>query len=178
MEGITYVAGIFSPETALNLRIASGQNALRWRKYLNIPLNKKPKVYYFQSKEKNASLELVTPLGITIDGKDLDTGNQVYFLPEYHSFKSAITLDILFAILANPLGMVSFTYDGEKFFDHVFEIDAENDKGVAECKMLGTKDTPIQVEEEVPAGPFLKYADGLTDFVKYGTGENDFILYE
>ena len=55
LEGITYVTGIFSPETALNLSIAVGQNMLRWRKYLNIPLhNKKPKVYYFQSKDKNA----------------------------------------------------------------------------------------------------------------------------
>ena len=178
LEGITHVAGIFSPETALNLKIAVGQNMLRARKFLNIPLNKKPKTYYFQSKDKNAGLELITPLGTTIDGQDLDTGNQVYFLPEFHSFKSAITLDTLFAILQNPLGIVAYTYDGEKFFDFVYEIDAENDLGKAECKMLATKDTPIQREEDIPAGNFLKYADGLTDFVKYGEGENDIILYQ
>ena len=138
---------------------------------MNIPLHKKNKVYYFQSKEKNAGLELVTDLGTTIDGQDLQTGNQVFFIPEQHSFKSPITLDILFAILANPLGMISYTYDGEKFFDHVFEVDAETDKGQAEWRMIGTKDTPIQVEENVPAGNILKYNDGLTDFVKYGNGE-------
>ena len=74
--------------------------------------------------------------------------------------------------------MISFTYDGEKFFDHVFEIDAENDKGVAECKMLGTKDTPIQVEDEIASGPFIKYADGLTDYVEYADGGEDYILYQ
>lgn len=179
LEGILYVAGIFSPETAINLRIAAGQNMLRWKKYLNIPLHRKNKEYYFQSKDKNAGLELVTALGTTIDGKDLQTGSQSYFLPEEHRFKSPITIELLFAILENPLGIVSYNYDGEKFFDFVFEVDAETDKGQAEWRMLGTKETPMQVEEDVEANQnVLKYGDGLLDFMKYGDGENDVILYQ
>ena len=177
-EGILYVAGIFSPETAMNLRIAAGQNMLRNSKFLNIPLNKKPKTYYFQSKDKNASLELVTELGTTIDGQDLQMGANSYFLPDDHNFKAPASIEILFAILQNPLGIVSFTYAGEKFFDFVFEIDAETDKGMAEWRMLGTKDTPVEVAEEIESGNILKYNDGMTDFVKYGNGENDVILYQ
>ena len=177
LEGIRYVDGIFSPETAMNLNIAAGQNMLRWRKYLNIPLHKKPKTYYFQSKDKNASLHLVTPLGTTIDGTDLQMGSNAYFLPDDHKFKCAISIEILFAILQNPLGIVSFTYAGEKFFDFVFEIDAETDKGMAEWRMLGTKETPIEVQPDEDGNQnILKYADGLTDFVKYGNGENDVFI--
>jgi len=178
-EGILFVDGIFSPETALNLNIAAGQNMLRWRKYLNIPLHKKPKVYYFQTKDKNASLELVTPLGTTTDGDDLDMGSAAYFLPDDHQFKCAISIDQLFAILQNPLGIVSFTYQGEKFFDFVFEIDAETDKGMAQWRMLGTKETPVEIEDDVEENQnVLKYGDGLTDFVKYGNGEKDVLLYQ
>ena len=178
LEGILYVSGIFSPETAINLRIAVGQNQLRWKKYLNIPLSKKEKVYYFQSKDKNAGLQLVTELGTTIDGQDINTGVNSYFIPEQRSFNCPVTLELLYAILQNPLGIVSYTYDGEKFFDHVYEIDAETDKGKAEWRMLGTKDTPIEVNDEIESGNYLKYGDGLTDFVKYGNGEKDFILYQ
>jgi len=179
LEGITFVSGIFSPDTAMNLRIAAGQNMLRWRKYLNIPLHKKPKTYYFQTKDKNASLHLVTPLGSTIDGEDLQMGANAYFLPDDHQFKCAVSIELLFAILQNPLGIVSFTYAGEKFFDFVFEIDAETDKGMAQWRMLGTKETPMEVQTDVDENQnVLKYADGLTDFVKYGDGEKDVLLYQ
>ena len=177
-EGILFVDGIFSPETAINLRIAVGQNMLRNKKRLNIPLSKKEKVYFFQSKDKNTGLQLITELGTTIDGEDLQTGTAAYFLPEDRKFKCPITIETLFAILANPLGIVSYTYQDEKFFDFIYEVDAETDKAVAEWRMLGTKDTPILTVEGVQVGAFLKYADGLRDFVKYGDGENDIILYE
>ena len=180
LEGILHVDGIFSPETAMNLRIAAGQNMLRWAKFLNIPLHRKNKTYFFQSKDKNASLELVTALGTTIDGQDLQTGSQFYFLPEQRTFKCPITVEQLAAILQAPLGIISFTYQGEKFFDFAFEIDAETDKGQATWRTLGTKETPVQVEEDVDGANqnVLKYADGLTDYVKYGPGENDVLLYQ
>lgn len=178
LEDILFVDGIFSPETAINLRIAPGQNMLRWKKYLNIPLDKKEKVYYFQSKDKNASLNLVTALGTTVDGQDLDTGGATLFKPEERQFKCPITIDLLFSILANPLGIVHYTYEGEKFFDYLFEVDAETDKGQATWRMLGTKDSPVQVIEDVAIGNYLKYGDGLQDFVKYGDGPDDFILYQ
>ena len=67
------------------------------------------------------------------------------------------------AILQHPLGIVSYTYGDEKFFDFVFEVDAETDKGQAEWRMLGTKETPVQVEEDTDAAlNVVKYADGLT----------------
>jgi hypothetical protein len=175
LEGILFVEGIFSPETAINLRIAPGQNMLRWKKYLNIPLDKKDKVYYFQSKDKNASLNLVTTLGETIDGKDLNTGSAFLFKPEERQFKCPITIDLLFAILANPLGIVHYTYEGEKFFDYLFEVDAETDKGQAVWRTLGTKDSPVQVVEDVDDGDVLMWGDGLEDAFDYGSGE---ILYQ
>jgi hypothetical protein len=177
-EGILHVEGIFSPETAINLRIAAGQNMLRQRKFINIPLDKKEKVYYFQSKDKNASLNLLTELGETVDGQDLQTGSAFYFKPEERQFKCPITIETLFAILANPLGIVHYTYEGEKFFDFLFEVNAETDKGKSQWRALGTKDSPIQLVEEIAIGNYLKYGEGLTDFLKYGPGETDIILYQ
>jgi hypothetical protein len=179
-EGILHVEGIFSPETAINLRIAVGQNMLRGKPFLNIPLAKKNQVYYFQSKDKNAGLVLVTALGTTIDGQDLNTSGNALFLPEDRKFKCPFTVEQLFAILANPLGIVSYTYDGEKFFDFIFEVDAETEKGRAEWRTLGTKDTPVEriPAEEVVTGNIVKYGDGLTDYVKYGSGEDDYLLYQ
>jgi len=178
-EGILFVDGIFSPETAMNLRIAVGQNMLRGRRFLNIPLAKKNQVYYFQSKEKNAGLHLVTALGTTIDGQDLNTGGNAFFLPEDRKFKCPFTLSQFFAILENPLGIVSYTYEEEKFFDFIFEVDAETEKGRAEWRMLGTKDTPIKkIPAEVEAGNIVKYGDGLTDYIKYGDGPDDHLLYQ
>jgi hypothetical protein len=174
-EGILHVEGIFSPETAINLRIAAGQNMLRQRKFINIPLDKKEKVYYFQSKDKNASLNLLTELGETVDGQDLQTGSAFYFKPEERQFKCPITIETLFAILANPLGIVHYTYEGEKFFDFLFEVNAETDKGKSQWRALGTKDSPVQLVDASDDDDLFMWGDGMEDVFDHGTGE---LLYQ
>jgi hypothetical protein len=178
LEDILFVEGIFSPETAINLNIAVGQNMKRWRKFLNIPLNKKDKKYFFQSKDKNIGLKLVTALGTTNDGEDLDMGNEAYFIPELRLFNKAINVEMgVLSLLTNPLGLVKFTYKGERFYDILFEIDSETDKNKSEWRMLGTRDTPVQVEEDIINGDFLKYGDGPNDFVMYDSDVEDKIKY-
>lgn len=177
LEGILEVSGIFSPETALNLRIAVGQNMLRWKKYLNIPLHKKDHTYFFQSKDKNSSLHLVTDLGVTDDGEDLATGAAALFLPDQRGFKCPITIEKLFEILANPLGLVQYRYKKEDFFDYLMEVDAETDKNIGTWRMLGTRDTPVEIESSED-GNLLMHDSGLTDYVAHEDAEDDLVLYE
>lgn len=177
LEGILHLSGVFSPETMINARIAVGQNMLRWKKYLNIPLHKKDKVYYFQSKDKNASLNLVTSLGTTIDGQDLNTGNQAIFLPDKAGFKVPITIQTLFEILANPLGIMKFTYEKESFFNFLMEVDSETDKNMSQWRTLATRDSPVQIVE-AEEGNALMHDDGLTDYVGHESAEEDIVLYE
>lgn len=177
LEGILDVSGIFSPETALNLRIAAGQNMLRWKKYLNIPLHKKDHTYFFQSKDKNSSLHLVTELGVTNDGQDLATGAAALFLPDQRGFKCPITINKLFEILANPLGLVQYRYKKEDFFDYLMEVDAETDKNIGTWRMLGTRDTPVEIEASED-GNLLMHDSGLTDYVAHEDAEDDLVLYE
>jgi hypothetical protein len=177
-EGINFIDGIFSPETVINARIAPGQNLLRWRKFLNIPLHRKPdKVCYFQSKEKNASLELITDLGETYDGFDISLGSRVYFMPEEKSFKSPLTLANLFPILENPLGLVKYSHKGEKFYDYLYEVDGESEKAKGAWRMLSTRPTPIEVTENPIVGDYILYGDGSQDFLKYADGSTDLTLY-
>lgn len=177
-EGILEISGVFSPETVINARIAAGQNMLRWRKYLNIPLHKKDKVYYFQSKDKNATLHLVTELGTTDDGEDLDTGAVAYFIPDQRAFKCPITITMLFEILANPLGLIKYSYKREDFFDYLFEVDSEVDKNMGTWRCLGTRDTPVQVDTEEDAGNLLMHDSGEDDIIQHDNGEQDLVLYE
>lgn len=179
LEGILDVDGIFSEETAMNLRIAVGQNMLRWRKYLTIPLDKKDKIYYYQTKEKNNQFEVVTELGSSIDGQDLQVGNQSYFLPEDRQFNCPIELDTLVDILANPLGLIKYSYKGEDFFDFLCEVDSEAEKHKSEWRMFGTRSTPVEVstpDEEILA-PIIKYGPGQREFIKYGSGAHPYVLY-
>jgi hypothetical protein len=178
LEGILEVSGIFSPETALNLRIAVGQNMLRQKKYLNIPLHKKDKLYFFQSKDKNASLHLVTALGTTDDGEDLDTGDIALFLPDQRGFNVPMTIERLFAILANPLGLIQYRYKREDFFDYLMEVDSETDKGKGQWRTLGTRDTPVEIVDDAQEGNILMHDDGLTDYVAHEDAEDDLVLYE
>jgi hypothetical protein len=178
LEGILEVSGIFSPETALNLRIAVGQNMLRQKKFLNIPLHKKDKLYFFQSKDKNASLHLVTDLGTTNDGQDLDTGEIALFLPDQRGFNVPITIERLFAILANPLGLIQYRYKREDFFDYLMEVDSETDKGKGQWRTLGTRDTPVEIVDDAQEGNILMHDDGLTDYVAHDDAEDDLVLYE
>jgi len=178
-EDILFVSGIFSPETAINLRISPGQNMLRHAKYLLIPLNRKNnKHYFFQTKDKNSGLKIVTALGTSNDGEDLELGNKSYFLPEFRDFKSPITIGQLFAILANPLGLIRYSYEGEKFFDYLFEVDSEVEKALGSWTMLGTRPTPIEVADDVDSGDYLKYNTGPDDFIKYDNGDKDYVLWQ
>lgn len=177
-EGILEISGVFSPETVINARIAAGQNMLRWRKYLNIPLHKKDKVYYFQSKDKNATLHLVTELGTTDDGEDLDTGAVAYFIPDQREFKCPITITMLFEILANPLGLIKYSYKREDFFDYLFEVDSEVDKNMGTWRTLGTRDTPVFIDTEEDAGNLLMHDSGEDDIIQHDNGEQDLVLYE
>lgn len=176
---VLHVEGIFSPETAINLNIAVGQNMLRWKKFLNSPLHFKEKVYYFQSKEKNSDLILITELGTSNDGEDIDTGSEAYFIAdEGRRFKSTITTPTLVGIMANPLGLIRYAYHKETFYDYILNVNAEKDKSISEWRALGTKSTPPDVVENPIFGPFVKYDSGLQDFVKYDTGTTDVIKYD
>lgn len=178
-EGILLAEGIFSPETALNLNIALEQNMKRWNRILSIPLDRKPdKSYFFQTKDKNSNLHLVTEdQGETFAGQTITVSGVPYFIPEERSFDSTITLQRLFDILANPLGRVAYTYEGERFFDYLFEVDMETEKAKAPWRMLGTKASPIPISETL-WGDFLKYGDGPNDFVQWGPSKEDVILYQ
>jgi hypothetical protein len=178
LEGILDVEGIFSPGTAMNLRIAVGQNMLRHKKFLNIPLHKKNKVYHFQSKAKNTGLRLITDLGITNDGEDIVTGSTAYFLPEERRFKCPLTLPNLFGILANPLGLVKYTYKKERFYDLIMEAGIETDRGGRTTwRVLGTRDTPVEVTEDPLIGDFIKYGPGVDQYLKYAAGAEDIVKY-
>ncbi len=178
-EEILSVSGIFSPETAMNLRIAVGQNMLRWKRFLNIPLWRKPdNLLFFQSKDKNAGLQLVTLLGTTNDGEDINLGTAYFFLPEERSFEVALPLAGLNGILANPLGIVKFRYEEEDFFDLILEGNSEDESKDSEWRCLGMKPTPV-LEEEDPLLDLLalKHGDGADDYVKYDDGADDVVLY-
>lgn len=180
LEGIEDLTGVFSPETVINARISPGQNLLRWAKYLSIPLHRKNNnVYFFQSKEKNSGLRVVTYLGESSGREDLQIPTPRYFIPEFREFKCPLSLENLLGIMANPLGIVKYTYEGEKFHDYLFEINAETEGANADWKMLGTRPTPVQRSSNAQASDsILKFGDGIRDFVKYGNGPNDLLLYE
>ena len=75
-------------------------------------------------------------------------------------------------------GTADHNIQHDPMLEWLFEIDAETDKGQAEWKMIGTKDTPVQVEENIAAGNILKYNEGLTDFTQYEKEDDDLILYQ
>jgi len=179
-EDVLFVSGIFSPTTAYNLDIAVGQNMLRWKRYLNIPLYRKAeRKLFFQGKDKEAGMQLVTDLGISNDGEDISLDGSYYFLPEERRFQCPIHIDTLFAILANPLGLVKYTYKGESFYDLIYELDSEVEKAATQWRVLGTKASPIEETDEptYPTGPILKYGSRLADYVKYSIDEEGFVLY-
>jgi len=179
-EDVLSVSGIFSPTTAYNLDIAVGQNMLRWKRYLNIPLYRKAeRKLFFQGKDKKSSMQLVTDLGISNDGQDISLGGSYYFLPEERRFQCPIHIDILFQILANPLGLVKYTYKDETFYDLIYELDSEVEKAATQWRVLGTKASPIEETDEptYPTGPILKYGSRLADYVKYNIDEEGFVLY-
>jgi hypothetical protein len=178
LEDIDLLEGVFSPETTINARIAPGQNLLRWQKYLAIPLHRKDKVYFFQSKGKNNSSRIVTPLGSSFDGEDLQLSEGAYFLPEERIFQKPITIDTLFALLENPLGRIRYQFEGETFHDYLFEVDSETEKAKSEWRVLGTKATPVDTESDAVLLDVIKYGDGPTDYIKYGDGPNDYPLYQ
>lgn len=178
LEGIDLATGILSPETAFNLRISPGQNLLYWENYLNIPLWRKSTVYFFQTKDKNNSLRVITSVGESVDQQDLELGSSRLFLPEGKEFNSPITFDKLFAILANPLGIITYTYKGDRYYDYLSEVDAEGEKKTATWKVLSTRPSPSNIDENPILLDALKYGDGSNDFVKYGDGSDDYILYQ
>lgn len=177
-EGILLVEGIFSPETALNLNISLEQNMKRWNKFLSIPLDRKAdKSYYFQTKDKNSNLHIVTEdQGETFAGQTITVSGRPQFIPEERNFETPITLDKLFEILANPLGRVAYTYEGEDFFDYLFEVDMETEKAKGPWRMLGTKASPVPINDALWLN-ILKYGDGPTDYVQYGLAPVDVVLY-
>lgn len=177
-EGILNIEGIFSPETVINARIFPGQNLLRWSRYLSIPLHRKDKVYYFQSKEKNSGVTIVTDLGVSTDGEDLMLGGVPYFLPEHKQFVKPITVDTLFAILADPLGVIRYTYKGEKFFDMLFEVDSETERKNTEWRMLSLRPTPPEIEEDVLTGAFIKYDNSSQALIKFGPTNEELVEYQ
>lgn len=177
LEGILDISGVFSPETVINARIATGQNMLRHRKYLNIPLHRKDKNLFFQTKDKNTSLHLVTDLGVTDDGQDISLGEASYFLPHQPRFRCPIRIDQLFDILANPLGIIQYSYKKEPFFDLLMEADSEIDKAPTEWRTLGTRDTPVEVED-VETGDLLMHDNGLSDTVGHDNLDDDNLLYQ
>lgn len=174
-EGILHVDGIFSAETAYNLRIFPGQNLLRWQRYLGIPLHRRDKVYFFQAKEKNSGATVVTELGESRDGQDLALSGSPYFLPEEKAFNAAITLETLSGIIANPLGLIRFTHKGESFFDYILEVDSETEKKGTQYKVLSSRPSPMKIAEDVQQGAFIKYDNGAGNHIKYQDG---LILYQ
>ncbi len=179
LEDIDFVSGIFSPETAINLYISAGQNMLRWKKFLNIATVRcENRMYFFQSKDKNAKLEVITSYGTSKDGYNLDLGNSAYFIPEERKCKAPMTLDQLFAILDNPLGIIKYSYEGEQFYDRLFEVEDEIENVLGNWRFLGTRPTPIEVDDGVPQGNFIKWGNGVNDFIKWGNGPEDLILWQ
>jgi hypothetical protein len=180
LEGVISVSGIFSPETAMNLRISPGQNLLRWQRFLAIPINKKAQQsYFYQTKDKNNSLNVAYPIGVSNDGENIDIVQPPYFLPEQKEFQSTLSIKNILELLANPLGLIAYTYDGENFFDYLLEIDAENESNTGNLKVLSTKPTPIEdipIEVQLPTA--LKYDDGFESFIKYGNLDEEILLWQ
>lgn len=178
LEDILLCEGVFSPETMMNVRISNGQNTLRHRKMLNVTLDKKPdKVLYFQSKSKNAKMRVVTTLGDTTEGQNINLGTEAYFLPNAGVFKLPIKVQHLPGILANPLGLTKYTYEGENFYDLLLNVDAETEKHTSTWRMIATMSSPPDINSDTQYGNIIKYGDGLEDFIKYGENNNDNIKY-
>lgn len=179
MEDILDAGGIFSPETAMNLRISVGQNMLRWKKFLNIPLWRVPEhKLFFQSKDKNAGLYVTTLLGSTIDGQDIDLGLSYLAIPEERHFEVALPLEGLTAIVENPMRVVKFSYEGETFFDMILNGDAEKDSKDSVWKCLAMKPSPDVEEPQGADIDAMKWADGADDYMKWADGSDDYMLYQ
>lgn len=176
LEDIFLVEGIPSPETVINARIAPGQNMLRLGGRIAIPLFRKPNVYYFQSKDKG-SVRVVTEEGESTDGENLILQRKPHFLPEERSFVCPMTIGAMFNLLKNPLGIISYTYKGEQFNDLLLEVDIERENAKAVWRMLGTKPTPVMVQDDIPNINAVKYGDGPDDFIKYGNEPEDVLIY-
>jgi hypothetical protein len=151
---------------------------LRWRKYLNIPLYKKDHLYFFQTKQKNSNLKIITELGTSNDGENLQTGLTTLFLPEDRQFNCPLTIDTMLAIINNPLGRFAYTYKEEKFFDFLFELDTETERHKGQWRMIGTKPSPVEVNEDALTGPYIKYGTGPQELALYDEGENSIMKYD
>jgi hypothetical protein len=180
LEDIENVSGILNPQTAFNLRISPSQNLLNWGAYLAIPITRKTQQeYFFQSKDKNNNLSISTALGTTTDKENLIIEDNPFFIPEYREFKAPLTALMLPEILANPLGLIAYTYNGERFYDHLFEIDGEQEKNMGNWKVMASKPSPVDIiEVETPLPDAILYDETLESYILYGNSPTEILLWQ
>ena len=59
----------------------------------------------------------------------------------------------------------------------LLEVDIERENAKAVWRMLGTKPTPVMVQDDIPNINAVKYGDGPDVFIQYGNEPEDVLIY-
>lgn len=116
--------GIYSPETAYNLRVTNHQNVMRWMKVFgcNVLLQAN-KIFKFSYGEGNYT---ATVNGVAENGDINCAGNTPLWKPEVYEFESDLSSDQMKLILAAPYGVVKFEdTDGSEREGYLVQVDHE-----------------------------------------------------
>lgn len=117
-------SGVFSPETAYNLRISPGQNIRRWIKVLAaMVIRQTNKVFKFSYGERNYTCSI----NGTAENSDIDcAGIEPIYYPEEYSFEIKLTRDQMVLIEAEPYGYIKF-YDENNNSHEGFLLEVEHE---------------------------------------------------
>lgn len=144
-EDFTTVTGIFSPDTAYNLRLSTGRQLKEWYSYLAASLNYKSGNFIkFVKGSKNPNLEsqLITEDELLVERNDIDINNlgRPLIIPQLIKFKGILDFNKYKLIKNNPHKTVKFnlTNKGENIATYGFikKLDYDLNKGEAQMELI------------------------------------------
>lgn len=120
--------GIFSPDTAFNLRLSPFNSLLRKSKYLSTGLQKYPtELLKYSSTEGNSQLVTLYPERAVVQNNILRTP---YFLPEQIEFERKTTMLEFRNIVLNPYSLFKFVNEyGKEEYCYIFGSIKPNKEG-------------------------------------------------
>lgn len=174
-NGIDFVDGIFSKETAINLRLCPSQSMSKWKSFLGIPLVHNSKTYTYQSKDFNSGLKITIDGNSTEEGVNVDIGTDYIAFPEERSFKLPVTQVLVDVLKENPYGLIQYKYGNYMLFDYIWNVDASKELNFKCLASRPIKISNVPIDYEKMA--ILKYSNQEGAYIKYSNEDKAYLKH-